>query len=227
MLEKGEKEEGERRGEKEGGERETEREWGGENEIRSECPGSAFPGGRTLGVRGRLVSWISEPNSGKWQNFPRTSWHYPGGILERTEEALVWTAGWRESSWGFMHAPQAERWQRTSWAGSWWRLPWSAWTGVCSGHSQWSGPPRSAHCAHPTVPEASSASRPEPWPQRLQVHSVPLPPVMELLQRQVSSPGTWMSAGEKKWFWLGTIHILVFPKTCFNRKELRYFNFQV
>lgn len=184
------------------------------------------------------VPWGSNPGgegkacllnlrAGKWQNFPRTSWHYPGGILERTEEALVWTAGWRESSWGFMRARRLSNGREPAEQEAGGGLPWSAWTGVCSSQSQWSGPPRSAHCAHPTVPEASSASRPEPWPQRLHVHSVPLPPVTEPSQRQVSSPGTWMSAREKKWFWLGTIHILVFPRTCFNRKELRYFNCQV
>lgn len=82
---------------------------------------------------------------------------------------------------------------------------------------------QSARHTHTTVLEASLASRWVRIPQAEGILRVPFPRVTEQLQGQVSTPSTKMSAGEKKWLWLGTIHLFVFPRTCFNQKEVRDF----
>lgn len=111
--------------------------------------------GHSLGVEGELVSWILEPNSEKWQSFSRTSWHYPGSLLESPEE-VVWTAGWRESNKEFMSVPQGlSTWQenhliRTNQeAGGGLPTEGTTRTGNFSGHSGWPGPARSGHHPHP------------------------------------------------------------------------------
>lgn len=146
----------------------------------------------------RLISRISEPSSRKWQNFLRMSWHYPGGILERTEEAAVWGAGWKRSGWCFCRG-----WVMTE------NQPMSADQEAGGGYHGLQGPElpirKRGQTLHevlvattPPHPEANSASHPEPWPRRQPGALGPShPPVTEPWQGQVSSlaPGCQLGEG--------------------------------